>query len=246
MKTPYQTLTILAVFAGALFLTACGKSDGNKNPLPPNYIGPVDPGINGPIQPGIPFGLYAQNSNMDYIYQNNGTEYVTNNSYRDLMKYAMGVCDRNNSNYGLASCDSWLNGYHDIVIMMNSTQDNTARVIFRAYPIQQHQNYWFTASFPSVTNFFLNMLGFPTGNFSGVYNPMVLNMNVWPVNNNQGFEMWGQGPAGSHAAYGDGRISIRVENNKLEDPYINFTVNFLGNIVSQGRLGRCYSQTCGL
>jgi hypothetical protein len=248
MKKPLHYFTAFAVFASALVLAACNKS-GNSNPPPP-VIAP-GPGIHdphsGPIQPGVPFGLYAQNAQMNNYYQNNNTEYIVNNGYRDMMKFAMGVCDRNYSNGGYADCNQWMNGLHDIVIMMSSTQANTARVIFRSMPVMQCQGYncsWFSYSLPSASNFILNLFGYPTGNFSGVYNPMVLEMTVWPINNNAGFELRGYGPQGSRAW--NSLIQVRAETNKLEDPSINFKVLFLGQDAGQGRLGRCVTPSCGL
>ena len=69
MKTPFQYVIIAAVFASALALVACGKSD-NKNPPPPPAAGAAiyDPNTVGPLQPGIQFGLYAQNTLMNQYF----------------------------------------------------------------------------------------------------------------------------------------------------------------------------------
>jgi hypothetical protein len=90
----------------------------------------------------------------------------------------------------------------------------------------------------------LNLFGFPTGNFSGVYNPMVLDMTVWPTNADRGFEMRGYGPQGSRAW--NSLIQIIADNNKLEDPSINFRVIFNQQDAAQGRLGRCTTPNCGI
>ena len=84
-----------------------------------------------------------------------------------------------------------------------------------------------------------------------MYNPLVLDATINPVNNGQGFELRATGPAG--ATYHGGvnnLIHFRVNNGKLEDAgwdykiFLNYDEN--NGVVATGHALRCQSQNCGV
>src|SRR5690606_8883161 len=85
---------------------------------------------------------------------------------------------------------------------MNGSQANSVQLVLRAKPFDNCQNpinnpnfctsYWY--SLPSFKQMILGLFGFNTFNNSNIYNPMVLNMTVWPINDSRGFELRGYAP----------------------------------------------------
>jgi hypothetical protein len=91
------------------------------------------------------------------------------------------------------------------------------------------------------------MFGFNSFNTSNLYNPMVLNMTIWPVNDSKGFELRGYAP-GADLVYGSGNLlfQFQVPNGKLEDLAWDFQLVFNGQVVSSGHMVRCSTANCGV
>lgn len=250
----YTWLFVSALCAASL--VACAKAGNNNS----NTVGVYPPYGQiacttypcAPAQyPTNQLAFYSQNSLMDTYYQQMG--YTANpaaamqvhNGMRQINKYAMGVCDRNHSDYGLADCSSWISGYHDMVIVAGAVNSNTVKVVIRSYP-KVNQGYWYTGSIPSFSQFVLGAFGFNTYNNQGVYNPMILEMKVNPINGNKGFELRGYGPEYSLAS--GILFQIQVPNGKLEDAALNYTMYFNGTpgLAATGSMARCMTQNCGL
>ncbi len=183
---------------------------------------------------------------MTVLYNNpqHGTILNIESGFTKMAKDAMGVCDRNEYNGGLADCQAWANGFNDVVFLLDNANSSKANLIFRSYPISQSQNSYYYYSLPSPKTFFLNLMGFPVGNTQGVYAPMVLEMPIFPWNNSQGFKAQNYGPSGSKA-YGV-LIEFEVAQGKIENQFLNFAVKFNGEPAMSGRMNRCSTATCGL
>lgn len=257
MTTSQKIWSTIAVWAGistasVVLLTACGSNNSATNTTPPPaVVAPLPTGPiygQGPIPPGTKLGFYAQNPNMNQYYPNNQSTYnVENDGMARMLKFAMGACDRNTYDGGLSACSSWTGGYHDMVIFMDGAQTNMAKVVFRSYPKINCNAYGCGAyyySLPSLTDFFLATIGLNPTNQSGIFNPMVLDMTIWPINNNQGFELRANGPQGSRTKYV--LIQIRVENGRVENGYLDFTATYNGYNFGSGRFIRCTKENCGL
>lgn len=248
MKNLSRYTWILAVASVAIAMAACGKSGGgNSGPAPV----PTGPGVAQTLPPGTPVGFYAQNPKMDQYYINSGSTYNLQSAMNKVLKYAMGTCDRNYADYGYAGCQSWMNGFHDIMIFANGSQASTVKMVVRAMPDTRCQSpymcsgYW--ASLPSFSQFILGLFGFNTTNQSGVYNPMVLDMTIWPINNSQGFELRGYPPAGAYYQGGNNLLfQFQVPNGKLEDAAWDFTLAYNGEVAANGRMIRCTNPSCGI
>lgn len=237
---------VMAVVASAIFV-ACGKSgdDGGAQSIP----APVNP-------PNVTFnggkiGFYAQNSKMDRLYANNGTSYNMGPGMQDVLKYAMRTCDRDHVNSGLTACSAFLNGFNDIMIFANGTQATSVQMVLRTMPDTTCQNpyycsnYW--VSLPSFKQVILGLFGFNTFNYSNVYNPMVLNMAIWPINNSKGFELRGYAP-GNDLYYNSGGLlfQFQVAVGKLDDMAWDYKLIFNGSVAATGRMIRCGLANCGV
>jgi hypothetical protein len=235
-----------AAFAASL-MVACAKSGGGGGEVLPTPV---------PVNPNLVFGggkvaFFAQNSKMDRLYQNIGSSYTLHSGMYSVLKTAMRTCDRGNSNGGTASCQSWLNGFNDIMIFANGSQASSVQMVIRTMPDTSCQNpyycstYWY--SLPSFKQFILGMFGFNAFNNSNVYNPMVLNMSIWPINNSKGFEMRGNAP-GQDLYYNSGGLlfQFQVPEGKLEDVAWNFRLIFNGATAASGRMVRCPQPNCGV
>lgn len=242
----------------ALALVGCGKSSSNNgtaSPVSPYGYGygptlipsciPGDPLCVQTIPPQTTrIGFYAQSANMSGYYLNNGSTFnVGGSGLKAMLKEAMGVCDRDYANYGLSDCNAWVNGYHDLVFMMDGSTSNQVRVMMRSYP-QVSQFGYYTASLPSISQFFSTMLGFPQYNYQGFFNPMILNGTIWPINNSQGFEIRANGPTGSQGY--NRLLQLQVTSGKVEDERFTFILHYNGAQVATGTMVRCQSLTCGL
>jgi hypothetical protein len=137
------------------------------------------------------------------------------------------------------------------MIFSNGAQASSVQMVMRAMPDTSCQNpyycssYWY--SLPSFKQFILGLLGFPAFNNSYIYNPMVLNMTIWPINNSQGFELRGYAP-GYDLYYNSGGLlfQFQVPQGKLEDLAWNFQVVFNGTVAGTGRMVRCSQPNCGV
>lgn len=251
MKTFAQYTWIFVTALCAVSLIACAKA-GNNNTVPPSPYPPYGGCYNGVCPGGYPtnqLAFYSQNSLMDQYYQQMGyypnpnAQMQVQNGMRTINKYAMGVCDRNHSDGGLADCSNWVSGYHDFVIVAGSLSASTVKVVIRSYP-QVNYGQWYSYSIPSFSQFVLGAFGFNTYNNYGVYNPMILTMTVSPINGNKGFELRGNGP--QYSAGSGLLFQIQVLNGKLEDTKLNYTMYFNSDLAATGSLARCATQNCGL
>lgn len=238
MKKLTTYLGVLAAVIMAAFVAACGKSGGGNNPLPTPCYGShcvVNPS-------GSKLSFASQNTMMSYYYPAYGNTMQTFSGLRTIMKEAMGVCDRNHSDGGLASCSAWMSGFHDITISANGAQANSVKLIMRSYPYQS--GIYYSYSLPSFDQFFLGLFGFNTFNMQYVYNPMILEMSINPINNSQGFELRGYGPYWSLG--GRKLIQLQVPVGKFEDPQFNYDLYYNAEKVASGSLLRCPNQQCNL
>jgi hypothetical protein len=253
MKSFFVYTLLLAI---SLVLSACGGggsgSSGTSAPTvcPAGYT-PSNGGclpINGytPLVPrsSLSTAFYAQTKHQ-YLtlgYANTST-YSPNNNFKQLLQKAMGVCDRNNKDYGMNDCNAWLNGLNDLVIEFPNSAASTAKVVFRSYPYQSpYYSYGF--SLPSLKEFFLGLAGFYVGNLAGFYNPMILDMAVWPVNDSKGFQL--QGPAPDISEAWNKLIVIRVDTGKIEDTTFNFKLLIDETQIASGKFVRCVTASCGI
>lgn len=240
----------------AFALVGCGNSSSNNgtaSPVSPYGYGygptllPPCSGV-GCVPYAVPqttrIGFYAQTANMTGYYLNNGSTFnIGGAGLKEMLKEAMGVCDRDYANYGFTDCNAWVNGYHDLVFMMDGSTSNQVRLMMRSYP-QVNPSFYYGASLPSVSQFFSTMLGFPQYNYQGFFNPMILNATIWPINDSKGFEIRANGPTGS---YGYNRLlQLQVTQGKVEDERFSFILYYNAHQVATGTMVRCQSLTCGL
>lgn len=249
---------ILSVAIGAA-MVACNKSGPSANNTVNCPAGSTFDGANciqglGGLGAGSRIGFYAQTQNFaNYTGLGSGGSTMNLGSgFTTMLRDAMGVCDRQSqiggSNCGQAACSSWQRGYHDIVILVDGSNSNQAKLVIRSYPyVDPYVNY--TCSFPSAQQFFGALLGINLGNMSGIYDPLVLTTTIWPANNNQGFELRANGPTQSYAW--SRLFQLQVLNGKIEDPTINYVLYMDGGQgqmvnVASGTMIRCSTQNCGV
>jgi len=240
----------LLIFAGFLvsaFVAACGSQGSNT----------VDPNVG--VQIACPAGSTFQNGNC---VGTNGTVVntgsvgfysenwhdrnlqVVGSGLNDFLKNAMGVCDRGQSNGGLAACSTWAAGAFDVVMQAPSSQTNTVQVTFRAKPqVNGYGNYWY--SLPSGGQLAAGLLGFPVvGTAGATRNPLQLNMTVSVTNNYQGFEARGYGDF--YTTANRSLIQIQIAQGKLDDSYFPYRIAYRGQVIVSGTFVRCNSADCGL
>jgi hypothetical protein len=244
----------------AMAMVSCAKSGGgggNQAPTPP--VTALT------IPPGVQFGFFAQNNKMNSYYNSGGSTYTIQSGMKTILKYAMGVCDRNATDGGLANCNAWMgNAFHDIMIFANGSQANTVKLVLRAMPDTTCTGYtcgWYSFSLPNFSQFFLGLFGFNTFNNAGAYNPMILDMTINPICVNAngincedrdstystGFELRGYAPEG--ATYKMGRnllFQVQVPVGKLEDQSWDFNLYYNGQTAGSGRMVRCVNANCGV
>jgi hypothetical protein len=236
MKT--RILSLLTLLA----LASCGNSGGSGGgaPAPAPAPGPTV------LPAGSQIGFYSQTSNLIVPgYWNNGSTLTVGPGMTQVLRDAMGVCDREHVSGGLASCSTWMTGAYDIVLLANGSQSNTVKLIIRAVPGSQLGNFgWYSYSLPSFRQFIGCMIGLCLSNPQGIFNPLVLEATIWPINNSQGFEVRAYGPTGSRAW--NKLFQLQVAQGKLEDAQWNYVLLFNGSQAAQGLSVRCQSQNCGL
>lgn len=241
MKAWGYTLLVSAVAMSVLALTACNPGGGMSTTA--NGPGIIPPSGN-PYNPTGQIGFYAQTANFNsYNYVNNGSSLTLAGGWNNLLKEAMGVCDRNHSDGGTAACQSWMNGQHDIVFQIDSSQSSSVKLTVRSYPAYNpYYSYYY--SLPSASQFFLGLLGITWYNPAGVFDPMILNATIWPVNNNQGFEIRSYGPS---VSYGYNKLlQLQVAHGKIEDSSFSFSLYWNGALAATGTMVKCQSMNCGL
>ncbi len=196
---------------------------------------------------GLPpsnIGFYAESANMKSNYNTNNSIFNPGANYNTFLKQALGVCDREQYTGGLASCNAWLNGYHDLVFMMDNVNSNQVRLVVRSYPQSQGGSYY-SYQLPDWKQFLIGLVGFPVAqNPSGFFNPMILNATIYPINASQGFEIRAYGP---QVSYGYNKLlQLQIASGKVQDTQFNFTLNWNGQPVASGTMVRCQTQNCGL
>jgi hypothetical protein len=238
MRQKILTLVTILVISG------CGKSGGGGgqvvNPNPPPSGSVVLPA-------GSQVGFYAQTSNLIVPgYSNNGSSLSVGPAMSAVLRDAMGVCDREYISGGLAACSTWTSGAFDFVLLADGgAQANTVKLILRAVPGSQLNNYgWYSYSLPSFKQAIACLIGLCWSNPQGIFNPLVLEATIWPINNSQGFEVRAYGPRVSRAW--NQLFQLQVAQGKLEDAQWNFALQYAGQQAAQGRAVRCQSQNCGL
>jgi hypothetical protein len=246
MNKLFKYIVPVSFAFATLAVVACGSKggfDGNGTPAP---VVPLTIGA------GTQIGFVSQNAKMAEVQPDLGSSMTVHAGAKTMMKYAMGVCDRENTNLGLANCSSWLSGFHDITLFADGSQANRVKVVIRAFPDTRCTGYscgYYSATLPSFGEFFRGLFGFGAGNMAGFYNPMVLDMTIWPINNSQGFELRGYGPSGATFGLGANLLfQFQVANGKLEDAAWDYKLYYNGTsgLVYSGRMVRCNTQNCGV
>lgn len=247
MKAQSLLLSGIAAIALSFSLVACNKSSNVSTPgaLSANCVNGYCYNSNGsPTN----IGFFAQTSNFSYLsnYSPTGISSSLNiqSGWRSMLKEAMGVCDRDQSSGGYYGCNDWMNGMHDLVILMDSSTASSVRVQVRSYPTSS-SGYSYGYTLPSASDFFLGLLGMPVmGNPSGFFDPMILTATIWPTNNSQGFEIRATGPQQS---YGWNKyLQLQVTSGKVEDASFQYQLYWNGTVAATGTMVRCQTQTCGL
>lgn len=237
-------IILIAGLVVSTILVACGGGSGGGDGgtvinCPPGTAYQNGYCVNGSgvvVNTGIT-GFYSENY---YARTLNPTGPGLKNFLRD----AMGVCDREHSNGGLADCSAWTQGKFDIVIRAESPQSTNLVATFRAAPmVNPYSNYAY--SLPSATQAIAGFFGLPM-----MPNPMPalqrlnLDMVVSVTNNYQGFEARGYGAAMTYA--NRSLVQIQVAQGKLEDQYFSYRVAYRGEIIINGQFRRCTTVDCGL
>lgn len=240
--------TINQAFFAILIATALGcakSSDGGGAPVPAPVPQTCAPNVPCNILPPSNVGFYAESASMKQGGWNTNNSILNpSNTYATFLKEAMGVCDREYYNGGLSACSSWINGYHDLVFMMDNANANSVRVIVRAYPAN-NSPFSYQYQLPHWSQFLMGMVGFPmVQNPSGFFNPMILNATIYPVNQSPGFEIRAYGPQVS-SGYNK-LLQLQVPVGKTQDTQFNFVLSWNGQQVASGTMVRCQTQNCGL
>jgi hypothetical protein len=247
MQRLLKYIVPVSLALSAMAIVACGKSGGGGfNGIGGNGV------VSNVIPPGTKVGFVAQNTKAQEVTPDLGSYMTLGAGAKTMLKYAMGVCDRENTNIGLANCNAWMDGFHDIMLFADGSQTNRVKMVVRAFPDTRctgNSCGYYSATLPSIGEFVRSLFGFPAGNMAGFYNPMVLDMTIWPINNSQGFELQGYGPSGAY--FGMGRnllFQFQVAQGKLEDAAWNFKLyyNGINGLVYYGHMVRCNTQNCGV
>jgi hypothetical protein len=234
LKTYMQYGQAVLVLAIAVALTACGSSRNNSSG---NNGQPIYPGgFQNPYTNSNDSGYLADNFSYRNINITNGT------AYKNLLKKALGVCDRAANSGGIYSCDSWMSSYFRLIIQAQSTIQTQLRAVIMVYP--QIDNYgWYGYQLPTWDQFFMGIMGFPIPQQVGaVRNPLTVDMTVSVINNSQGFE------ARSYGAYDTlanrSLIQVQVSNGKILDNQLPVVLSFEGQQFASGNVLRCTYPNC--
>lgn len=251
MKKHLLYLFTFSMLSGIGMLTACGGGSGPSVANPVATQNTTCVYINGVCTTQNAYQTSYANTNIGFSAQTSnlsgyGIPTVGNlqiqSGFKTMLKEAMGVCDTGYSSGGLAGCDAWYNGQHEISFQLNSSTSSGVRMMIRSMPqYNAYYNYYY--NLPSATDFFLGMLGFPViGSYQGFFNPMILNGTIWPINNNAGFEIRANGPTVSMAW--NKLLQLQVVNGKVEDGSFSFKLYYNGYLAATGTMARCQALTC--
>lgn len=225
------------VIYSTLMLISCGKDNGNPGnnygygygvpgnvPVPACPVNTIWNGAACVSNTGaIPNGGVAQYYDYNrYFYGYgsvvNGDMTISNSAaYKQFLKEAMGLCDRNIWGWeaGLSDCANWVAGSFQVEFAVDSSLKPS--VSFTAYPA------------PSYFNYFMN-IGLSGG--GAAFNPLVLTSNntFSLINDSKGFEIRAQG------SYWNGGglrlIQIQVVQGTLNDGYFAFDLYYPYNNVA--------------
>jgi len=236
---------LTAGFLVSALVVACGSnsSDSTNNtviqcPAGSTFQNGYCIGANGGVVQTGSVGFYSENWHDRSLTISNGS------GLREFLKNAMGVCDRNHSNGGLADCSAWMSGAFDIVMQTPNTQTNSVQVTFRAKP-KVNPNAYYSYSLPSAGQLAGAIFGFPVvGSATAVRNPLQLNMTVSVTNNNQGFEARGYGDF--YTAANRSLLQVQIAKGKLEDSRFDYRLAYRGEVIVTGTFVRCNTADCGL
>ncbi|PWU21639.1 MAG: hypothetical protein C5B49_02290 [Bdellovibrio sp.] len=216
-------------------------------PIPCTMTGTCGTGINYiALSPYAQQALTAYNNQLvNYAYDTSGyfrQSTMSTSNYIPVLRDAMGVCDREYYNGGTASCSSWPNAAHIMTLSAPSATTNQVTMNFWSVP-RQDDPYFYSYQSPSFQSLLFGFLGVPIPqNPQFYYNPMTLQMNLWPINNSQGFETRTLGPTGSVAQ--NQLFQFQVTTGHLTDGRLNYVLILNGQTVSQGSMILCQSPNC--
>lgn len=234
-------IVLAGVFSG--LIVACGKNNSD-NPQPQvTYSCPAGSYYASGYcynSTGQQLGSVAGLNFISDNYQYRNLSISNSGVFKNFLVKAMGVCDRattsGGSSGGIYACDSWINGYFQAAIQTPATQSTSLAVQFSSYPYVS-SNYWYGYQLPSVSQFFLGLVGFPTLDIAGAMrNPLPLNMTVSVINQNKGFEARGYGDLYTYS--NRSLIQVVVMNGKLEDQQFDYQIAFEGQVFATGRFVR--------
>jgi hypothetical protein len=173
---------------------------------------------------------------------------------REFFKLGMGVCDRGAKNYqnvGSANCDYYLDGYIDMILQFPQQQNGKALVTFIAKP-RQNPYGSYSGQLPSGWGLLGIAIGYVTGinipdpsYYQGpTRNPLQIQMDVTPSNNNAGFTA--SGYADAWTGYNNTLVSVEVLNGSSNSNTLNYSILIQNQPAAQGTMNRCQTTNCGL
>lgn len=258
-----KLLLLSTLFASLAFLVNCSNKSSNSAGTANAYTNGACPagyyysngqcyGGNGTTSPfyNYSLGFYADNySNVGSYVQ------ITNiTNMKQLLKYGMGVCDRATHTYGAANCDYYIQGWYDLIIQLpsdfNATAGGTtnALVTIAVRPNGSDSNIQYQASFGSwwqVAAGFFGVYIPDTNYYSGVYrNPLQIQSQVSPINNNAGFSASGYGDYWT--GYSNTIVTIEVASGNQNSQYFDFKLKVGGQEAAKGRMAKCQTPNCGI
>jgi hypothetical protein len=193
-------------------------------------------------------GYYA------YNYPGYGTTYqITNiNLMKQLYKLGMGVCDRGSNNYGQANCDYYIQGQTDLIIQLpqgfsttTGSQSSAIITIFAKPKYNPTFNYQASGSWWSLAGAALGIYIPDTKYYSGAYrNPLQIQAQLSPINNNQGFSASGYGDFWT--GYNQTLVTIEVLSGSSQSSSIDFSLKIGGQEAARGRMYSCQNVNCGI
>ena len=205
---------------------------------------------NNPAGQSLSNGFYADNYSGTTSFQ------ITNTT---LMKYffkqAMGVCDRGDQNYqniGSANCDYYIAGYRDLIIQLPQSGNTGSALITVIAKPKQNPYVNYSGQLPSGWGLLGAALGYVTGiyipdpsYYTGAYrDPLQIQAELSPVNNNQGFEARGYGDAwtGANQTF----IQVQVTSGSVTSSNLTYKLLVGGQEAASGTMARCQLANCGM
>lgn len=167
---------------------------------------------------------------------------LTPANYTNLLRDAMGVCNREYYNGGDANCSYWSNAAHVMTLSATDPAATTVNLNFWSTPYS-NSSYNYSYQFPQLKYMLFGLFGIPIPtNPQAYYNPMPLQTNLWPINNSQGFEIRAYGPSDSKAQ--NQLLQFQVATGHIGDPSFSFVVYLNAVKISSGTMVLCQSPDC--